>query len=160
MPDLTLDNDPIFEHARLELPADFSFAIEDLLPIVVGAHVRAEIADRPLADDLARVVREIRRARGVPEGVGRVPVVCTDLWFLNDADLMRQPAIVVGDPGVNAATAHFARKLPQVFVVDQALQVLLDAEGLDLQCAMWGVDAASTEEAGRGSTATHSPQRG
>ncbi len=58
-----------------------------------------------------------------------IPVVLTDIWYLNDTDLLMQPAIVIGEPGVNAASAHWGARLPKAFVVDGSHQVLLDLEG-------------------------------
>lgn len=139
--------DPIFAHARLDVPPDGSYPVEVLLPIVIGAHIKAEIADRPLGDRVARQVRALRRAHDLAIDEGLVPVVMSDIWYLNEVDLMLQPAIVIGDPGVNAATAHWATRISKAFVVDESHQVLMDLEGPDRVACMWGVDAAKTEAA-------------
>ena len=139
--------DPIFAHARLDIPLDGAYPTEMLLPIVIGAHIKAEITDRPLGDRVARHIRAIRRSQDLAAEEGLVPVVMTDIWYLNDVDLMLQPAIVIGDPGVNAATAHWATRIPKAFVVDESHQVLMDLDGPDRTACMWGVDATKTEAA-------------
>ena len=139
--------DPIFVQARHEVPASLEYQISELLPIVVGAHLKAEVADRPLADRVARHIRALRRKQELPEGDGLSPLVVSDIWYLNDSELMLQPAIVIGEPGVNAASAHWAARLPKAFVVDGSHQVLLDMEGPDRVACMWGVGVAGTEAA-------------
>jgi hypothetical protein len=47
---------------RLACPPDLPFEIDDLLLIVVGAHLRAEIADRPLGARLLRLIRDWQAA--------------------------------------------------------------------------------------------------
>lgn len=139
--------DPIFAHARLDVPVDGSYPIDGLLPIVIGAHINAEITDRPLGDRVARHVRAVRRANDLGSDEGLMPIVMTDIWYLNEVDLMLQPAIVIGEPGVNAATAHWATRIPKAFVVDESHQVLMDLEGPDRTACMWGVDPTKTEAA-------------
>ena len=90
-------DDPIFINARLEMPLGVEHEIGQLLPIVSGAHLKAELADRALADRLARRIRAIRRREDVSLGEGLIPVVLTDIWYLNDTDLLLQPAIVIGE---------------------------------------------------------------
>lgn len=141
------DEDPIFAHARVECPAGTEHPTELLLPVVVGIHLRAELSDRPLADRLVRHVRELRRAAELDGGEGLVPVVVSDIWYLNDSDLMLQPAVVIGEPGVNAATAHWASRIPKAFSFQDSHQVLMDLEGPYPVACMWGVDHARTEVA-------------
>jgi hypothetical protein len=135
-------DDPIFINARLELPLGVEHEVGQLLPIVTGAHLRAELADRALADRMARRIRAIRRREDVSLGEGLIPVVLT-----NDTDLLMQPAIVIGEPGVNAASAHWGARLPKAFVVDGSHQILLDPEGIDQVACLWGAGPAGTEAA-------------
>ena len=65
----------------------------------------------------------------------------------NDEALMQQPVIAIGDPGVNAASAYFATRLPAVYAVENACQVLLDSELLETRVCLWGVNDASTAAA-------------
>ena len=139
--------DPIFLNARLEVPPELEPEIEQLLPIVVGAHMRAERTDRPLADRLARHIRAIRRRDDLSRDEGLLPLVVTDIWYLNTPELMLQPAVVIGEPALNAASAHWSGRLPKAFVVDGSHQVLLDLEGPDRVACMWGMGAAGTEAA-------------
>lgn len=110
-----------------------------VVPIVVGAHLRAEVHDRPsaarLRDALAGVVR------------GLDPVVVTDLWYLNSDELRAQPTISVGAPGVNALTAHLADRVPSAYVSDDVLMVQLDVGLAELTACCWGVDPRATSAA-------------
>lgn len=124
-----------------------------VMPIVVGAHLRAEIHDRPLGRRLRREIRRWSRrtleATGDPEpGAARLqPVVLTDLWFLNAGALMAQPAIAIGHPAVNAASAYYASRLPAALVVEGSLQIQLDPELGDLHACIWGVGETATAAA-------------
>ncbi len=113
-----------------------------LLLIVVGAHLRAEQADRPLGYRLRDSV--LRWQAGHPEAKPLRPVLCTDLWYLNAQDLMAQPTISVGAPELNAVSAMFANRLPTALVVDQSLQVQLDPEFVTLRACVWGVNSHAT----------------
>jgi hypothetical protein len=118
---------------------------DSLLLVVVGAHLIAELEDRPLADELRdRIDSWLDDAD--PEEVV-LPVVCTDLWYLNAPDLRRRPTISVGGPGVNAVTAYLARRLPTAMVIDDTLRLHLDLEYLQPQCAMWGTTFEGTASA-------------
>ena len=140
-------NDPIFEHERLECPPGIDYTTEQLLPVVVGAHPRAELGDRPWAGKLVRAMRQTLRESGQAAGEGLLPLVVSDVWYLNDEALMRQPVIAIGDPGVNAASAYFATRLPATYAVENACQVLLDPELFDLKACLWGVNDDSTAAA-------------
>lgn len=137
--------DPIFEHERLETPPELEYTTDQLLPVVVGAHPRAELGDRPWAGLLVRRMRSLLRERGFDLGSGLIPMVVTDVWYLNDEALRLQPVIAIGDPGVNAASAYFATRLPAVYAVENACQVLLDPALLEPKVCMWGVNDSSTE---------------
>lgn len=112
------------------------------LPIVVGAHIRAEVEDRPTAAALCDAL--IARA---PAGFPLAPVVVTDLWYLNTDPLRSRPTISVGRPEVNALAAYLADKLPSVLAVDDRLIIQLDPELTDPVASCWGSDAAATAEA-------------
>lgn len=127
---------------------------DSMLLIVVGAHLRAEVHDRPLGYRLRDVIRQWNQAQ--PDAAGGhplsqagqlAPVVCTDLWFLNQPDLQERPAIAVGPPGVNAATAHFCNRLPVAFMIEGTLEVRMDLEGRVPAASIWGIDHESTSAA-------------
>lgn len=128
-------------------PPDLDYRTEDLLPIVVGSHVRAELSERPLASRLARLIRSWQEAVLEPDDAALIPVAVSDVWFLNDRDLMQQPCIALGPPGVNAASAHYAARLPKAYVVEDRFAIQFDLEMLDGSVCIWGVDPASTEAA-------------
>jgi hypothetical protein len=139
--------DDRYRDDRALCPAEPDAAIEDLLPIVVGSHLKAEFADRPLAERLRRLILSWQAAVLEPDDVALLPVVVSDAWFLNDRDLMRQPSIAIGAPGVNAASAHYAVRLPKSLVVEGVLCVQFDPEHLDGSVCLWGATPAGTESA-------------
>ncbi len=145
-----------------------------MILIVVGAHLRAEEADRPIAYALrekalawldARSGGANAPAAGLEEGEDAgagegaadpgqprpghpcTVVVCTDVWYLNDASLRVWPTISVGGPGVNALSAYLADKLPGVLVVDDVLMIQMDPELSEATAAVWGVDHRATVSA-------------
>jgi hypothetical protein len=115
---------------------------QHLLMIVVGAHLEAELADRPLGYRLQNDV--VRWQQATPEANPLAPIVCTDLWYLNARDLMLRPTISVGRPEHNAVSAYFTNRLPTALVIDRSLQVQLDPEFVTLQACVWGVDEPAT----------------
>lgn len=126
---------------------------ERLLLIVVGAHLRAEIADRPLAYRLReRILRRLEESRpGKPGFAGeqgrRIEpevVVCSDIWYLNNEDLRSQPTISIGGPGVNALGAYLADRLETAFVVEDVLAVQVDLDFVDPVASCWGTTPGST----------------
>ena len=93
---------------------------------------------------LARAMRGALRGRGHDLGGGPMPMVISDVWYLNDDQLRLQPTVSIGDPSVNAASAMLAGKLPCGFAIENACQLLIDPELLDARACLWGVDDDST----------------
>ncbi|MGA0873215.1 MAG: hypothetical protein ACO3SJ_10095, partial [Phycisphaerales bacterium] len=58
-------------------------------------------------------------------------------------------SIVIGEPGVNAAAAHHAVRLPQMLVLEDALRIHLDPEYPKLRACFWGAGSQRTEQAAR-----------
>ena len=139
--------DSAIDAAWAVMPPDSEIITTRLLPIVVGAHPRSEIADRPLANRLVAAIRQWQRQAIANEDDRLVPMVMTDLWYLNDNDLLLQPTITIGEPGSNAASAYYGTRLPKAYVVDGQLQVMADLEFLEPSVTMWGVDAYTTRTA-------------
>jgi hypothetical protein len=110
--------------------------------IVTGAHLSAEVYDRPMA---YRLRERILTALGEADNPARV-IVCSDLWYLNRDQLRELPTVSLGGPTVNALTAYLGDKLPSVFAVDGQLIVQGDWDRAALACC-WGVDAARTAAA-------------
>lgn len=128
-----------------------------LVLVVVGAHLRAEMHDRPAAyrlrDDLAAAIAACwGRDHPSDPDCPRV-VVISDLWRLNDPSLAPLPQVCVGHPEVNALSAFLADKVPPAFVIDGELAVQFDAAVPEAIALCWGSDhtgtARATEEFGR-----------
>jgi hypothetical protein len=119
---------------------------DTLLLIVVGAHPKAEQADRPIAYMLRQQITKwlARKFDGTGEAPPLTPLVVTDVWYLNDNSLRRCPAISIGAPGVNALSAYLGDKVPSAFCVDDQFMVQMDLELNDLVCCCWGVSTEAT----------------
>lgn len=111
-----------------------------LLLIVVGAHLRAEQADRPLAyrlrDAVDSWVAKHERLLTTPIR----PLVCSDIWYLNHNVLHARPTISIGGPGVNALSSHFARSIENKVSDDPQVVLQIDPEFTDLRISIWGTD--------------------
>lgn len=118
---------------------------EALLLIVVGAHWRAEVSHRPLAYRLCETIRNrLKQTNGSRAAGDLSPIVCSDLWYLNDQQLAQRPIIALGDPALNAATAYLSTRLPTAFVLEQTLRVHLDPDFIEAQACIWGADESAT----------------
>ena len=120
---------------------------DTLVLIVVGAHPKAEQADRPIAYAFRQRVAAWLAARFDGSDSPLTPLVVSDVWYLNDNSLRRCPAISIGGPGVNALSAYLGDKLPSAFVVDDQFMVQMDLDLNDLVCCCWGVSTEATAHA-------------
>ena len=120
---------------------------DSLLLIVVGAHPRAEMTDRPIAYRLRERMASWLLSKVSEGDPPLTPLVVTDLWYLNDAALRRSPSVSIGSPGVNAFSAYLGDKLPSAFVVDDRLMVQMDLDFTELVACCWGVDTETTGHA-------------
>jgi hypothetical protein len=109
------------------------------LLIVTGAHLRSEVGDRALAYMLRDEILTRLESR-FPDGPPIDPVVCSDVWRLNDESLRETPTISIGGPGVNALTAYLGDKLSSVFVIEDRLIIQADLEFDDITACCWGMD--------------------
>ena len=125
-------------------PATASYDASNLLVIVVGAHLRAEVADRPIAYRLVEEVRRWQANQGERLTVRLSPVVCSDVWYMNQEPLQRRPTISVGGPGVNALSAYYAQKLNPALVRENQMIIQLDPEFVDLRVCVWGMNHEMT----------------
>jgi hypothetical protein len=123
--------------------------------IVTGAHLSAEVFDRPIA---YRLREKLLAALGqsdnphdpqlITDGLppDRV-VVCSDLWYLNRDQLRELPTISVGGPTVNALSAYLGDKLPSAFAVDGVFVVQADWTNQTPVACCWGINAEATATA-------------
>lgn len=118
--------------------------LQRTLLIVTGAHLEAELHDRPIAYRLRATIEEWLRKRG--HGDSRV-IVCSDVWYLNNDPLRRRPTLSIGGPGVNALSAFLGDKLASVFSIEDVLVVQADLDMVDLVACCWGRDPEATASA-------------
>jgi hypothetical protein len=156
------DGDPAVPADESDQGPEQSEMGEPQILVVVGAHLRAEVGDRPLAYRVRqRVVGwlqdhfRVEPPEGLPEeapgpeelssaGLPCGVVVCSDVLYLNDAGLRVWPTISIGGPGVNALAAFLGDKLPSVFVIDDVMMVQMDPELKEVVASVWGIDHKST----------------
>ncbi len=111
--------------------------------IVTGAHLAAEIAQRPLAYFLRGRILE---ALGPDTHEDRV-IVCSDVWYLNHAELRRLAAVSLGPPHHNALSAYLASRVPSVIAVDGVYVVQMDIDADPPLVCCWGDDPDATASA-------------
>lgn len=128
-------------------PARAEIDPAELLLIVTGAHLRAEEGDRPLAYRLRTLIRSWLRQHARGLNVRLVPVVCSDIWYLNQEVLQKRPTISIGGPGVNALSAFFYQKASPQSIKDQQVVIQMDPEWVDLRVCLWGTDHQRTRQA-------------
>lgn len=119
----------------------------NLMLVVVGAHLRAETADRPLAYRLVERIRAWMEKHGQAIVPPVMPIVCSDIWYVNDEALQSRPTISIGGPGVNALSAYYHQKLKTAFAREDDMLIQLDPEFIDLRVSVWGKDHNLTVQA-------------
>jgi hypothetical protein len=120
--------------------------------IVTGAHLSAEVFDRPIAYRLRERILTLLGGsnNSLPVAEGAPPdrvVVCSDLWYLNRDQLRELPTVSVGGPTVNALTAYLGDKLPSAFAVDGLFLVQADWTNQTPVACCWGIHAEATATA-------------
>jgi len=111
--------------------------------IVTGAHLAAEVFDRPIAYRLRERVLKALGAGAAPDRV----VVCSDLWYLNNDQLRSLATVSIGGPTVNALTAYLGGRLPSAYTIEGVLMVQGDWTGETPLACCWGIDASATAAA-------------
>ena len=127
------------------------------LLIVVGSHLRAEECDRTLAYGLQKRIEHWRDMHADQLDVPLTPLVCTDLWYLNHADLQRRPTICLGGPGVNALAAINANQSDDAYEasdepprepesLEPRVTIMIDPDFTHLRVGIWGTNNELTEK--------------
>lgn len=114
--------------------------VANLILVVVGAHLRAEMADRPIAYKLCQQMEQWIKKYSEQMNISLMPVVCSDVWYVNQPSIQQRPTISLGGPGVNALSAYYADKLQSVLVHDDHMVIQLDPEFVDLRASVWGMN--------------------
>ena len=110
--------DSAIDAAWAVMPPDMDLETSRLLPVVVGAHPRSEISHRPLANRLVAAIRQWQRQHEEESELRLTPIVMTDLWYLNDRELLLQPSIAIGEPSLNAARCRAMNQSSAVRVAE------------------------------------------
>ena len=116
--------------------------VEETVVLVTGGDGGAR--DRAAADELKAEID----ARGAGHAYRRA-VVVPDQWYLDNETLQQNPTIAIGGPGVNGVSEEFSSVLPMVYSEGERVFVQADLEGELKRAALWGVNAAATDEAVR-----------
>lgn len=107
----------------------------DLLPIVVGIHLDAEVYDRPLALRLVDAIRRWQHAY-CDSPICR-PTVVSDALYLSDESMQRLPVISLGHARVNALSAALIERLPVVYSRHGRLAIQSDLMGEPTRLCAW-----------------------
>lgn len=136
--------------------------VEQVIWIVTGVQLSAELGDRPLAYRIEREARSILANLNTPDieqsddpsvvtdAPARphlTPVVISDVYYLNNPTIQHRPTISIGGPGVNGLTAILTSEVPTVVVMENALVIQMDMNFKDRRCAIWGMDHLETVRA-------------
>lgn len=115
--------------------------VNDTVLIVVGSELTPEEKDRPLAYSLKSTIdtngkNSFQRC-----------VVVSDRWYLDNELFQVCPTIMIGGPGVNAATAHFCEKIPVVWNDDEESFLQISMSDTIAKVLIWGLNQQRTEQA-------------
>ena len=131
------------------LPAGLTLDLDEpSIVIVVGADLRAEALDRPIAAALLRGVNMLLGKEAAAAGKTLpAAVICTDVWYLNSGHLRLCPTISLGGPELNALSAYLIGRLPPVFAIEGRYAIHADPKRDQLAACVWGIDATNTAHA-------------
>ncbi|MBI1375447.1 MAG: hypothetical protein GC159_22255 [Phycisphaera sp.] len=121
--------------------------IDRLVLVVIGAELRAEAADRPLGYRLRDTIAGWIAGRVDADPPPLVPLVISDVWYLNNDELHTRPVIAIGGPGVNALSGFLYDKLQPALQIENQLIIQLDVEMQDLRASLWGMNHRQTAAA-------------
>jgi hypothetical protein len=118
--------------------------VNETILIVVGADIKPEEKDRPLAYWLQKKIRE-------SNGYGKTPfrkaIVITDALYHSDRIIQACPTICIGGPGVNSIAGDWVKKLPIYISEDNKYFIQYDAASSNKRVSIWGMDQETTSGA-------------
>ncbi len=121
--------------------------VTNAILIVTGSHLRAEVADRPLAYELQSNIETWMQRHAQHIAALMDPLVCSDIWYINQTLLHTRPTISIGGPGVNGLSGYLTQQLTPALVQDGTQIIQLDPEFVDLRACIWGMNHKTTVEA-------------
>ena len=118
--------------------------VNETILIVVGADIKPEEKDRPLAYWLQRKIQEA-------DGYGKTPfrktVVISDALYNSDKIIQACPTICIGGPGVNTIANEWVKKLPVYISEDNKYYIQYDLDSAKKRISIWGMDQETTSGA-------------
>jgi len=118
--------------------------VNETILIVVGADIKPEQKDRPLAYWLQK---QIDKAGGFERTPFSKCIVITDALFNNDKIIQACPTISIGGPGVNRVTAELINKLPVYISEDYRYYIQCDDKPGKNRVLIWGMDQETSSGA-------------
>jgi hypothetical protein len=112
--------------------------------IVVGADLKPEEVDRPLAYKLKSAFES---SPLFGERPFRKCLVISDALYKHDKIIRVCPTVAVGGPGVNLVAAEFAEKLPVYLALENRYYIQSDKDFSEQKISIWGMNRDATEEA-------------
>jgi len=118
--------------------------VNQTILIVVGADLKPEEVDRPLAYKLKQALEASPHFGDHPF---RKCLVISDALYRHDKIIGVCPTVAIGGPGVNTVAAEFIEQLPVYLSQENRYFIQLDKSFKDPKISIWGMDRNSTEEA-------------
>jgi hypothetical protein len=118
--------------------------VNETILIVVGADIKPEEKDRPLAYWLQRKIQE---AAGYGKTPFRKSVVISDALYKSDKIIQACPTICIGGPGVNSLANEWVKSLPVYISEDDRYFIQYDLDSAKKRISIWGMDQETTSGA-------------
>jgi len=118
--------------------------VNETILIVVGADIKPEQKDRPLAYWLQK---QIDKATGFEKTPFSKSIVISDALFSGDKIIQACPTISIGGPGVNLVTAELVNELPIYISEDYRYYIQCDDKPGKNRVLIWGMDQETSSGA-------------
>ncbi len=118
--------------------------VNETILIVVGAGIKPEQKDRPLAYWLQK---QIDKTGGFERTPFSKSIVITDALFRSDKIIQACPTISIGGPGVNRVTAELVNELPIYISEDYRYYIQCDDKPGKNRVLIWGMDQETSSGA-------------
>ena len=123
----------------------YHFEIDALAPVVVGVQPHAEMWHRPLAYRMRDQILHWQET--FCDDPVLIPVVISDVWYVNHRAYESRPVISIGEPRVNALTAFLTDKLPVAAAEEEQYLVQIQDSFQVARACLWGNQPNRTQDA-------------